>query len=47
MLRLFASAAEIEMRKRRELEQLLRDALAFGLFELHYQPLFNARTGEL
>ena len=40
----FSQTMEVRMRARRELEQLVRDAQTFGLFELHYQPLLNAAT---
>jgi EAL domain-containing protein (putative c-di-GMP-specific phosphodiesterase class I) len=34
------------MRARRNLERDTRDALARGEFELHYQPIINAASGE-
>jgi diguanylate cyclase (GGDEF)-like protein len=43
-VRLFSQTMEIRMRARRELEQLVREAQTFGLFELHYQPLLKATT---
>jgi diguanylate cyclase (GGDEF)-like protein len=43
-VRLFSAEMEVRMRERRELEQLIRDAQTFGLFELHYQPLLDAEN---
>ena len=43
-VRLFSETMEVRMRVRRELEELVRDAETFGLFELHYQPLLDAQT---
>jgi diguanylate cyclase (GGDEF)-like protein len=40
-VRLFSQEMEVRMRKRRELELLVREALREGLFELHYQPLLD------
>jgi len=42
VLRTFSPEAETSMRGRRDLEQLLRDALTYSLFDLHYQPLLDA-----
>ncbi len=39
--RFFEAEMDARMRTRRELEISLRQALAAGEFELHYQPLFN------
>ena len=43
-VRLFSEAMEVRLRTRRELEQLVREALRLSLFEIHYQPLLNAKT---
>jgi diguanylate cyclase (GGDEF)-like protein len=40
-VRLFSVEMEVRMRERRVLEQLIRDALTLGKFELHYQPLLD------
>jgi diguanylate cyclase (GGDEF)-like protein len=39
--RFFEPAMDMRMKARRELETALRQALAAGQFELHYQPLVN------
>jgi diguanylate cyclase (GGDEF)-like protein/PAS domain S-box-containing protein len=39
--RFFEAAMDMRMKARRELEIALRQALALGQFELHYQPLVN------
>ena len=39
--RFFEPAMDMRMKARRELEIALRQALAAGEFELHYQPLVN------
>ena len=39
--RFFEPAMDVRMKARRELEIALRQALAAGEFELHYQPLVN------
>jgi predicted signal transduction protein with EAL and GGDEF domain len=39
--RFFEAAMDMRMKARRELEIALRQALAAGQFELHYQPLVN------
>jgi diguanylate cyclase (GGDEF)-like protein/PAS domain S-box-containing protein len=39
--RFFEPAMDLRMKARRELETALRQALAAGEFELHYQPLVN------
>jgi|GEM_PF-2305816 len=44
-LRRFTPEMDARMRARRELEQLLRDGLVEERFELHYQPLLDARNG--
>ena len=41
--RFFEPAMDMRMKARRELEIALRQALAAGEFELHYQPLVNRR----
>ncbi len=38
----FERTIEIELQRRRELEQQIRDTLADGAFDLHFQPLFDA-----
>jgi diguanylate cyclase len=43
--RMFEPALDARMQQRRLLESGLRQALARGEFELHYQPLADARTG--
>jgi diguanylate cyclase (GGDEF)-like protein len=42
--RLFSEEVETSMRARRELEQMLRDAVARQAFDIHYQPLLHAQT---
>jgi diguanylate cyclase (GGDEF)-like protein len=44
--RFFEPELDQLMRARRNLERDMRDALANGEFELHYQPIMNARSGE-
>lgn len=44
---IYRPAMMLEALKRRRLEAELRDALRKGEIELHYQPIVNARTGEL
>src|SRR4029079_4337063 len=39
--RFFEAAMDMRMKERRELEVALRQALAAGEFDLHYQPLVN------
>jgi diguanylate cyclase (GGDEF)-like protein len=45
--RFFEPELDQLMHARRNLERELRDALANGEFELHYQPFVNVRTGEI
>ena len=40
----FVPGMAVDTLTRRDLEQLLRDALQHGLFELHYQPLVETRS---
>ena len=44
--RFFEPELDQLMHARRNLEREMRDALANGEFELHYQPFFNGNTGE-
>ena len=44
--RFFEPELDQLMHARRNLEREMRDALANGEFELHYQPFVNVRTGE-
>ena len=45
--RFFEAAMDMRMKARRELEIALRQALALGQFELHYQPLVNVDDGRI
>lgn len=45
--RYFAPEMDARMQARRSLELDLRSALKLGEFELHYQPQFDANSGEL
>ena len=45
--RFFEPAMDLELRARRRLEDDIRAALAEELFELHYQPIYKARTRAL
>ena len=45
--RFFAMDMEAAVQERRTLELDLRDALALGQFELHYQPLVDLRSGRV
>ena len=44
--RFFEPQLDQIMHARRNLEREMRDALANGEFELHYQPFFDSKTGE-
>ncbi len=46
-LRCFEPAMEVESRERRRLEEDLRHALEQEQLELHYQPVFTCRSGEV
>jgi EAL domain-containing protein (putative c-di-GMP-specific phosphodiesterase class I) len=43
----FERTIETELQRRRELEQQIRDTLAEGAFDLHFQPLFDASQERL
>ncbi|WP_426410558.1 EAL domain-containing protein [Bradyrhizobium ganzhouense] len=45
--RFFEPELDQLMHARRNLERDMRDAIAGGEFELHYQPIFDAATGEV
>jgi diguanylate cyclase (GGDEF)-like protein len=45
--RFFEADMDKRMKERRDLEMDLRQALATGEFELHYQPLVNLQTNEI
>ena len=45
--RFFEPAMDLRMKSRRELEIALRQALAAGQFELHYQPLVNVDDNQI
>jgi diguanylate cyclase (GGDEF)-like protein len=45
--RFFEPELDELMRARRDLERDMRNALANGEFELHYQPFVNAKSGEI
>jgi diguanylate cyclase (GGDEF)-like protein len=47
MYRFFEPAMDASLRERQTLEKELRRAVAGEEFELHYQPLVNAATGEV
>jgi diguanylate cyclase (GGDEF)-like protein len=46
-LRFFEPQMDTQMQERRTMEDDLRDAMAAGEFELHYQPIVNLATGEI
>jgi diguanylate cyclase (GGDEF)-like protein len=43
---LYNDAMSVELEARNTLESDLREAIAHGEFELHYQPIFDLRTGD-
>jgi diguanylate cyclase (GGDEF)-like protein len=45
--RFFAPEMDVKVQARRSLEFDLRQAVAAGAFELHYQPLVNLKTGHI
>jgi diguanylate cyclase (GGDEF)-like protein len=45
--RFFEPEMDVKMQARRSLEMDLRQAVANGAFELHYQPLVNLKTGQI
>jgi len=47
MWRFFAPEMDAKVQARRSLEFDLRQAVAAGAFELHYQPLVNLKTGKI
>lgn len=43
----FESELETKLKQRKQLENALRDAIGLGQFEVHFQPIHDAGTGEV
>jgi diguanylate cyclase (GGDEF)-like protein len=47
VFRHFSPQLDVAVRRKREIEQDLRDAIANDTLELHYQPIIDVRTGQV